>query len=78
MELVFQQVDVDGFVFFGAVFHELGHVDGVAEVNHRGRAVTEVVTVFDGGGDDVDGILVTKLFVGVHGDVEQPFAHAHQ
>ena len=78
VEPVFQQVDVDGLVFFCGVFEELGHVDRLAEVDHRRAAVAEVVAIFDGSGDDVNGMLVAKLLAGVNGDVEQAFAHAHQ
>ena len=78
MEFVLQQVDVDGFVFLVGVFQELGDINRLTEVNHRSAAVAEVVAVFDGGGDDIDGTLVAELLVGIHGDVEQALAHAQQ
>ena len=78
VELVFQQINVDGFVFFGGVLKEFGHINGLPEVDHSRAAVTEVITIFYGSGDDVNGTFVAKLLVGIDGDVEQPLAHAHQ
>ena len=57
---------------------KLGHINGLPEINHGRAAVAEIVAVFDGGGDDVDGALVAELLVGIDGDVKQTLAHAHQ
>ena len=77
MQLVFQEVDVGGFVFLGGVLEKFGHINGLPEINHGRAAVAEIVAVFDGGGDDVDGALVAELLVGIDGDVKQTLAHAH-
>ena len=56
---------------------KLGHINGLPEINHGRAAVAEIVAIFDGGRDDVDGALVAELLVGIDGDVKQTLAHAH-